>query len=223
MPEVVVTGGTGHLGRALVEGFVARGDRVVVPWILERERDAAAVLWKDGDVTLVEADIAEESGAASVAREAPDCAVLVNAAGGFEMAGDVDATPLEMWDRLYRMNLRTAVAMCRAVVPGMRARRRGAIVNVTAAPALGPAPGIAAYAVSKAGVAQLTRTLQDEVAADGLRVNAIVPTTIDTPANREAMPDADFSAWTPPDKIARVVLWLASDAAAAVRGALVPV
>ena len=89
--------------------------------------------------------------------------------------------------------------------------------------ALGAAPGIAAYAASKAGVAQLTRTLQAEVAADGLRVNAIVPTTIDTPTNREAMPDADFASWTSPAQIAQVVLWLSSDSSATVRGALVPV
>jgi NAD(P)-dependent dehydrogenase (short-subunit alcohol dehydrogenase family) len=221
MPEVIVTGGTGALGRALVEAYVVRGDSVVVPWILAHERDAAANLWRDQAVTLVEADIAEETGARSVADAAPACEVLVNAAGGFQMAGDVDQTPLEMWDALYRMNLRTAVAMSRAVLPGMRRRKRGAIVHVTAAPALGAAPGIAAYAASKAGVALLTRSLDQEVAADGVRVNAIVPTTIDTPANREAMPDADFSTWTTPARIAEVVLWLTGDVT--VRGALVPV
>lgn len=223
MPEVIVSGGTGALGRALVDAYLARGDRVVVPWILAHERDAVAKLWADRPVTLVEADIAEDAGASSVAEAAPDCAVLVNAAGGFQMAGDVDQTPLEMWDALYRINLRTAVAMSRAVLPGMRQRKRGALVNVTAAPALGAAPGIAAYAASKAGVALLTRSLQDEVAADGLRVNAIVPATIDTPANRAAMPEADFASWTTPARIAEVVLWLTSDAASAVRGALVPV
>ncbi|MBW2416108.1 MAG: SDR family NAD(P)-dependent oxidoreductase [Deltaproteobacteria bacterium] len=223
MPDVIVTGGTGALGRALVEAFAARGDRVVVPWILSRERDAVSALWSDLPVELVEADISEDTGARAVAEAAGACTVLVNAAGGFAMGGDVDQTPLEMWDALYRVNLRTAVAMTRAVLPGMRERKQGAIVNVTAAPALGSAPGIAAYGASKAGVALLTRSLQEEVAADGIRVNAIVPTTIDTPTNRQSMPNADFSAWTPPGRIAEVVLWLTSDAAATVRGALVPV
>jgi len=223
MPDVIVTGGTGALGRTLVEAFVARGDRVAVPWILSGERDSVRALWRERAVTLVEADIAEDTGARAVADAAGACAVLVNAAGGFDMGGDVDQTPLEMWDALYRMNLRTAVAMTRAVLPGMRERKHGAIVNVTAAPALGAAPGIAAYAASKAGVALLTRSLQEEVAADGIRVNAIVPTTIDTPTNRQSMPDADFSTWTPPERIAQVVLWLTSDAASSVRGALVPV
>ena len=223
MPEVIVTGGTGALGRALVDAYVERGDRVVVPWILAHERDAVAGPWADRPVTLVEADIAEETGARSVADAARACETLVNAAGGFSMAGDVDQTPLDLWDALYRMNLRTAVAMSRAVLPGMRERKRGAIVNVTAAPALGAAPGIAAYAASKAGVALLTRSLQEEVRGDGVRVNAIVPATIDTPANRKAMPDADFATWTAPARIAEVVLWLTSESAASVRGALVPV
>ncbi len=223
MPDVIVTGGTGALGRALVDAFVARGDRVVVPWILAHEREQVAEPWRGAPVTLVEADIAEDTGASAVANAAPLCEVLVNAAGGFSMAGDIDQTPLEMWDALYRMNLRTAVAMTRAVLPGMRERKRGSIVNVTAAPALDAAPGIAAYGASKAGVALLTRSLQQEVGAVGIRVNAIVPTTIDTPANREAMPDADFSSWSPPERIAEVVLWLASDTSAAVRGALLPV
>ena len=223
MPDVIVTGGTGALGRALVDAFVARGDRVVVPWILAHEREQVAEPWRGAPVTLVEADIAEDTGARAVANAAPLCEVLVNAAGGFSMAGDIDQTPLEMWDALYRMNLRTAVAMTRAVLPGMRERKRGSIVNVTAAPALDAAPGIAAYGASKAGVALLTRSLQQEVGAVGIRVNAIVPTTIDTPANREAMPDADFSSWSPPERIAEVVLWLASEASSAVRGALLPV
>jgi len=132
-------------------------------------------------------------------------------------------TDLALWDRLYRMNVRTAVAMSRAVAPGMIARGGGAIVNVAAQAALDAPPGIAAYAASKAAVALLTRSLQAELGEHGVRVNAVVPTTIDTPANREAMPDADFSAWTPTERIARVVAWLASEDAAAVRGGLVPV
>ncbi len=223
MPEVIVTGGTGALGRALVHAYLERGDHVVVPWVLVHERDAVAELWAGRPVTLVEADIADENGARGVADAAAACEALVNAAGGFSMAGDVDQTPLELWDALYRMNLRTAVAMSRAVLPGMRRRKHGAIVNVTAAASVGAAPGIAAYAASKAGVALLTRSLQEEVRGDRVRVNAIVPTTIDTPANREAMPDADFATWSAPARIAEVVLWLTSQSAASVRGALVPV
>jgi NAD(P)-dependent dehydrogenase (short-subunit alcohol dehydrogenase family) len=135
----------------------------------------------------------------------------------------VHETDLEVWDRMFRMNVRTGVAMSRAVLPGMLARGRGAIVNIASRAAFDLPAGLAAYAASKAAVVALTESLQKEVQDQGVRVNAIVPTTIDTPANRAAMPDADFSLWTPPAKIADVIFWLASDAAATVRGALVPV
>jgi NAD(P)-dependent dehydrogenase (short-subunit alcohol dehydrogenase family) len=124
---------------------------------------------------------------------------------------------------MYRMNLRTAAACSRAVLPGMRERKRGVIVCVASQAAFARPAGLAAYAASKAGVVVLAQCLQEEVAADGIRVAAVVPSTIDTPANRAAMPRADFSAWTPPAAIAGVVLWLASDAARTVRGALIPV
>ena len=225
--SVVVTGGTGALGSAVVEAFLAAGDRVVVPWIVpaeaERSRSAWAEPLRAGRAVLVEADVAEAAGAARAIEAAGDVDVLVNGVGGFAGGTHVDATDLEAWDRMYRMNLRSAAACSRAALPRMRARRRGLVVNVASQAALAPPAGLAAYAASKAGVVALTRSLQEEVARDGIRVAAIVPTTIDTPANRAAMPDADRSAWTPPEKIAGVILWLASDAASTVRGALVPV
>jgi NAD(P)-dependent dehydrogenase (short-subunit alcohol dehydrogenase family) len=121
------------------------------------------------------------------------------------------------------MNARTAVAMCRAVVPGMIARRGGAILNVASRAALDRPAGLAAYATAKMAVIVLTETLQKELGGFGVRVNAVVPTTIDTPANRASMPDADFSQWTPPARIAEVLVWLASAAGASVRGGLIPV
>jgi NAD(P)-dependent dehydrogenase (short-subunit alcohol dehydrogenase family) len=224
---VVVTGGTGALGRAVVDAFLAAGDRVVVPWIVKAELDLCAEAWRDaarvGAVRFVEADVAEPEAAAAVARLAPDAEVLVCCAGGFAGGAPVDATELEVWDRMYRMNLRTAASMCRAIVPAMRARRRGAVVLVGSRAALERPAGLAAYSASKSAVLVLTETLQREVARDGVRVNAVVPTTIDTPANRAAMPGADFSQWTPPAKIASVIVWLASDTAASVRGGLIPV
>jgi NAD(P)-dependent dehydrogenase (short-subunit alcohol dehydrogenase family) len=225
--SVVVTGGTGALGRAVVEAFLAAGDRVVVPWIVPAEAEAARSAWRDAlaakRAVLVEADVAEEAGAARAIEAAGDVEVLVNGVGGFAGGPRLDETPLDAWDRMYRMNLRSAAACSRAALPRMRARRRGAIVCVASQAAFSAPPGLAAYAASKAGVAVLVRSLQEEVAAEGIRVGAVVPTTIDTPANRAAMPGADFSSWTPPAKIAGVVLWLASDAASTVRGALIPV
>lgn len=225
--SVIVTGGTGALGRAVVDAFLAAGDRVAVPWIVPAESEAVRAVWRAalaaGSVRLVEADVSEESGAAAVAAAAGEVDVLVNGVGGFAGGTPVEETALEVWDRLYRMNVRTAAACCRAVLPGMRARRRGAIVSVASQAAFAPPAGLSAYAASKAAVVALTKSLQEEVAELGIRVCAVVPTTIDTPANRAAMPAADFSRWTPPAKIAGVVLWLASEAASSVRGALVPV
>jgi NAD(P)-dependent dehydrogenase (short-subunit alcohol dehydrogenase family) len=118
--------------------------------------------------------------------------------------------------------VRAAAAMSRAALPGMFARKAGAIVNVAAAAALDPPADMGAYTASKAAIVAFTRSLAKEVAPSGVRVNAVLPTTIDTPANRAAMPDANFALWTQPEQIAAAIAWLASDAASGVRGALVP-
>ena len=225
--SVLVTGGTGALGRAVTRTFLAGGDRVTVPWIVAEEAAALEAEHPEdvaaGRLVLIEADVAEEAGAARAAKEAGEPAVLVNGVGGFGGGATLEESPLELWDQLLRINVRTAVASARAVLPGMRARGSGVIVGVASQAALRPPAGIAAYAASKAAIVALTRSLQEEVAEAGIRVGAVVPTTIDTPANRAAMPDADFSQWTPPARIAAVVRWLASDDAATVRGALIPV
>jgi NAD(P)-dependent dehydrogenase (short-subunit alcohol dehydrogenase family) len=225
--SAIVTGGTGALGRCVVAAFLGAGDRVTVPWIVAAERDALAGEQADalaaGRLRLVEADVADDAGARATADASGGAAVLVNGVGGFGGGAPVHETELALWDRMYRMNVRTAVAASRAVIPGLVARRGGAIVNVASQAALARPAGLAAYAASTDAVVVLTETLQKELGPCGVRVNAVAPGTIDTPANRAAMPDADFSAWTPPARIASVILWLASDAAAAVRGALVPV
>ena len=222
---VLVTGGTGGLGQAVVAAFLDLGDRVIVPWVVtaeaQRLRERFATPFGDGRLALVEADIAEGAGAAALVARAGDVAVVVNGAGGFA-GGAHHETELEVWDRLYRVNVRTTAAVCRAALPGLLARGEGAIVNVAAYAALDPPGGLGAYVSAKAAVVAFTRSLARETPA-GIRVNAVLPTTIDTPANREAMPDADFARWTRPEQIADTIVWLASDAASAVRGALVPV
>ncbi len=219
--------GTGALGRAVVDAFLETGDRVVAPWIVPAERDALAGARADAvradRLVLPEADVTEEAGAQAVARAAGRAGVLVNGVGGFAGGASVSETSLEVWDRMYRMNLRSAVALSRAILPGMLAQGRGVVVNVAAQAALGRPAGLGAYAAAKDGVLVLTDTLHQEVSERGLRVHALLPSTIDTPANRRAMPGADFSKWTPPAAIAGVIVWLASDAAACVRGARVPV
>lgn len=223
--SVVVTGGTGALGSTLVAAFLDAGDRVVVPWIDRAERDALAARHAScaARLRLVEADVTDAQGVASLGRHAPEAEVLVNGVGGFAGGSPLHETGLEVWDRLLRLNLLSAVATLRALLPGMLARRRGTVVNVAAQAACVRPAGLAAYAASKAALVVLTEIVQKEVAERGIRVNAVAPGTIDTPANRRAMPEADFSSWTPPERIAEVVRWLASPAAAAVRGAVIPV
>ena len=225
--SVVISGGTGSLGRALVSRFVAAGDRVIVPWIMKRELDAMEAEEGDalrrGRIVLVEADVAEEAGARRVADAATDAEALVNAVGGYGGGKPLHETELELWDRMYRMNVRTAVALSRALLPAMLARQRGSIANIASRAALDLPAGLSAYASAKGAVLSLSEILQKEVGDRHVRVNTIIPTTIDTPANRAAMPNADFSLWTAPAAIAEVIYWLSSDAGATVRGATVPV
>lgn len=224
---VLISGGTGALGRAVVARFVAAGDRAIVPWIVKREIDALVAEEADairrGRIVPVECDVADEAGARRAAEALPNVDALVNGVGGFDGGHPVHESDLELWDRMYRMNVRTAVSLARAVLPGMLGRRHGSIVNISSRAALELPAGLAAYATAKRAVLSFAEVLQKEVAEQGVRVNTIAPGTIDTPANRAAMPSADFSKWTPPAKIAEVIYWLSSDAGATVRGAVVQV
>ena len=225
--SALVTGGTGALGRVVVGRLLAEDIPVTAPWIIKAEREQLGDLFSQelasGALELLEADVAETAGAQASVAAAASLGIVLNLAGGFAGGSPVHETELETWDQLYRMNLRTAVAICRAALPRLLGRGAGAIVNVASQATRQPPGGLAAYAASKAGVVVLTETLQKEVAHTGIRVNAVSPSTIDTPANRAAMPDADFSTWTPPERIADVILWLTSDAASPVRGAILPV
>jgi len=148
--------------------------------------------------------------------------VLVNVAGGFSWQRVADGG-LETWDRMYSINLRTAVVACKAALPALQQRGGGRIVNVGAGAAGKAAAGMGAYAASKAGVQRLTESLAAELRDANVTVNAILPGTIDTPRNRTDMPDADFSRWVAPRDIADVIGFLVSDAASAVTGAAIPV
>lgn len=210
---VIVAGGAGVLGRAVVAELRARGHAVGIVDLAPPSGDASGL--------HMAADLTDEAALAEVYRtlagQLGGLAGVVNVAGGFVWE-KVAGGDLGNFDRMYRMNLRTAAASVSAALPLM-ADGQGAIVNIGAAGALQPGVGMAAYAASKAGVRALTESLSAELKPRGIRVNAVLPTIIDTPANRRDMPDADTSDWLTPEAIAKVVAFLVSEDAGAVNGA----
>jgi NAD(P)-dependent dehydrogenase (short-subunit alcohol dehydrogenase family) len=222
----LITGGTGALGRVVSTAFLAAGARVVVTYVADAELPSfeAAVSQEGRETAKVEltsrADV--DAVVARVVATHGRIDVLLNLAGGFAPGTIIETDEREL-DRLFAMNVTTAFLCTRAVLPTMIRQRHGRVVNVTARPALVGGGGVSAYAITKAGVAALTRAVADEVREHGVTVNAIAPSTIDTPANRAAMPNVDPSRWVRPEEIAATLVFLASDAAGATSGAIVPI
>jgi NAD(P)-dependent dehydrogenase (short-subunit alcohol dehydrogenase family) len=222
MPDrtVLVTGGAGGLGRSVVEALANDGWHVVVP--VEAESDLAA---KD-EVSTVVADLTDPDDVARALRACeggPPLRALVNLVGGFAADQPVADTPLSEFERLFALNLRPTYLMTQCALPRLVAAGGGSIVCVGSSAALSPFAGGAGYAASKAAVIAFARTVAEEGKPDGVRCNAIVPTQIDTPANRAAMPESEHHKLVPPAHIANVIAFLCSDASAAVNGAVVPV
>jgi NAD(P)-dependent dehydrogenase (short-subunit alcohol dehydrogenase family) len=219
---VVVTGGFGFLGSALAVKLVKEGARVA---LVDRSAVPAHVL---PDVALVLGSVdlgspeSAEAAFSRIAEELGGIDALVNVAGGFVWE-TVEAGSVESWDRMYGMNLRTAVVASRSVLPHLLAKGAGRLVNIGALAASKAVTGMGAYAASKAGVARLTEALAEELKDKGITVNAVLPSIIDTPTNRADMPDADATRWVSADALAAVIAFLLSDDASAVTGALIPV
>lgn len=217
----VVTGGFGSLGRALAGVLGEQGARVA---LLDRAPAPADLADTEHRLALGQIDLAADGTAAAalaqIAQRWQRIDGLVNVAGGFAWQ-PIGEGGLETWDRLYAMNLRSAVAAAQAVLPHLA--RGGRIVNVGAMAALKAGAGMGAYAASKAGVMRLTEALADELKDRGVTVNAVLPSIIDTPANRADMPTAAFDRWVTPTALSRVVAFLLSDDAAAITGACIPV
>ncbi|RHW19278.1 SDR family oxidoreductase [Sphingomonas gilva] len=213
MGAVIVAGGAGVLGQAVAAELRARGHRVAIVDLSEPR--------EGGDLACAGVDLTDPSAVAAAYRTIADSlggiGAVVNVAGGF-LWEKVESGEVANWDLMYRMNVRTAAVSCRAALPHLTTNG-GAIVNVGAAGATQPGVGMAPYAASKAGVRALTESLAQELKGACVRVNAILPTIIDTPANRRDMPDADPVDWVRPEAIAKVVAFLISDDAEAVNGA----
>jgi NAD(P)-dependent dehydrogenase (short-subunit alcohol dehydrogenase family) len=221
----IVTGGTGGLGSAVVTRLLDDGWRVVVPWVFKSEVEN--VVRREG-LELIEADLFDGDAVTSVARVGcgePDMPLrgLVNLVGGFAAGSRVDETPIEEFEKQFRLNLRPTYLMTQASLPHMLTASGGSIVCVGTRAVLQPFSGAAGYISSKAAVMAFAQAVAAEYKNDFIRCNAVLPSVIDTPANRASMPDADFSKWVKPAEIAGVIAHLLSDASVPTSGASIPV
>lgn len=222
---VLVTGGAGALGREVGEAFRAAGATLVVS---ARNRAKLEAAWgRDPGVLIAPADLADAAAAeamiaAAVARFG-HLDVVAHCAGGFRGGSPVHQAPLDELDAMWSSNARSLYFVARAAVPRMLEQGGGTIVAVASGAALHGGAGIAAYSAAKAAALRIVESLDAELGAHGIRVNCVLPGTIDTPANRTAMPDADRRTWVEPGAVAEVIVFLASPRARAVHGAAVPV
>ncbi len=225
----LVAGGTGGLGRAVSLAFLEQGANVIVTYRERKEFDLLTNAAGKNSSLLEghDADVTDEAAArelvGKILSQHGRLDVLVNAVGGY--AGGVPLWELEskVFDRMLALNLRSGYVLARAVVPAMLKQRSGAIVNIASKAAFDHAAGAAAYVASKAAALAMMDSLAADLKGTGVRVNSVLPSIIDTEANRKAMPNADFGRWPKPDEIARVVLFLCSDEAKLIQGAAVPV
>ena len=218
--RIAITGAFGALGAAMVQAATAAGARVAAIDRAPVPADCAAAS-SIGNVDLADTNAAQTAIDAA-ARALGGLDGLVNIAGTFRWETLTDGS-IDTWDLLYRVNLRTAVAASKAAIPHLVASGAGHIVNISAAGAIKADLGKGAYAASKSGVARLTEALAEELKDRGVTVNAVLPSIIDTAANRADMPKADFSRWVTPTQLSDVIVFLLSDRASAVTGALLPV
>ena len=218
---IAVTGAFGFLGTAVVKTLLERGANVVAVDLADAPRDPKALgaAHLHGGVDLGNGEAATAAFEA-IAKAHGGLHGLVNIAGGFVWE-KVQGGSLDTWDKLYQMNLRTAVAATQAALAYLP--DGGRIINIGANGAVKAGAGMGAYAASKAGVMRLTEALAEELKPRGITVNALLPSIIDTPANRADMPDADFGAWVQPAQLAAAIAFLLSDEASAITGALLPV
>ena len=221
--KIAITGAAGSLGSAMVRAALDAGavvaaiDHAPMPPALASLEGVHEFSGIDLTAKGAADDVMQKIGAQLGGLDA-----LVNIAGTFRWE-TVEKGDLATWDLLFNVNVRTAVAASKAALPLLSKSKAGRIVNIGAAGALKAGNGMGAYAASKAGVFKLTEALAEELKDRGITVNAILPTIIDTPPNRKDIPDADFSRWVKPEQIADVIVFLLSDRAQAVTGALIPV
>jgi NAD(P)-dependent dehydrogenase (short-subunit alcohol dehydrogenase family) len=230
MPRAaIVTGGAGALGQAVTLRLLADGGAVAVPWVVDKEREAltSRVPAAARDRLFEErCDVIDAAALAAhverVRTKYGRVDALVSLVGGFA-GGTLLETDRAAWDRMLALNLTSAYTAARAVLPGMRAAGAGRVVLVASRAALAPSGGFIAYTVAKAAIVTLVQALSQEVREFGITVNAVAPSTMDTPGNRAAMPDSDRKGWVPVESVAAAIAWLAAEESAHVTGTVVAV
>jgi NAD(P)-dependent dehydrogenase (short-subunit alcohol dehydrogenase family) len=225
----LVTGAGGNLGNAVAHAFYDAGAKLVlVERSAEKLHETFPESTRSPDRFLIAAaDLSDPESVRSMVDAAlarfGQIDIAANTVGGYRAGTPVQETPLDTWDFMLNLNARTAFVLSQAVIPHMLGRQYGKIVHVSARAGLAGTAKQSAYSVSKSAVIRLTESLGAELRHQGINVNCVLPGTIDTPQNRQEMPNADHSRWVPPEAIADVILFLASDAARAINGAAIPV
>ncbi len=224
-----IAGGTGGLGRAVSLAFLQESARVIVTY--RRDEEYAALVRAAGtmasSLTGYELDVtdvnATEQGIRKALAEVGPIDILVNTVGAYAGGAALWSTPPEVFERMLALNVRSGYALCRAIVPAMLQQGSGSIVNIASRAAFDHAAGAFAYVASKAAAVAMMDSLAADLRGKGVRVNSVLPSIIDTEANRKEMPRADFTKWPTPEDIAKVILFLCSDEAKLIHGASVPV
>lgn len=215
---VLITGAKGGLGTAVVKAFLDSGASSVIGV----DRSWAKHPTEDGRFQAITADLLDPAECSRVAERVRPVDALIHLVGGFTGGKPIAETDDAEWRKMFDLNLHTAIYMFRAILPQMLEHNRGRIVAIGSRAGVQPLANLGPYSVSKAALIALVKTLALETKDTGVTANVVLPSTIDTPANRAAMPDADYSKWVTPDSIAHLLVWLASGKAADVNGAVIP-
>jgi NAD(P)-dependent dehydrogenase (short-subunit alcohol dehydrogenase family) len=225
----LIAGGTGALGRAVAAAFSREGARVIVTYRVQSEFDQFVSQWRSSRDSVIGAmaDATDETAVAlmlkHVLANTGSLDIVVNTIGAYHGGKRIWEEDLQSYDQMLSLNLKAGFVLARAVIPEMIRQNRGWIVNVASRAAYGKSPGAALYSASKAGALALFDSLADEVKSYAISVNSVVPSIFDTPANRRAMPAADYVNWPKPEEIADVILFLCSQQARIIHGAAIPV
>ena len=224
---VIVTGGSGAVGSVVVQKFASKGARIfIADRVPPRDEDVKLLGKLNENVTFVKTDVLNEQSIKALFAKAHSIGhvdVLVNVAGGFQFGPTVEDMDVSQWDALIELNLKSAFLAIKNVIPIMKMQNYGRIISIAARSGLRGDPMVAHYSVSKGGIILLSQSVAEEIKDFDITVNTVLPSIVDTPANRVSMSDANYGKWVNPFDLANVILFLASDDARAISGASIPV